>query len=79
MACPADRARLLSNGKMCLSVYSSRVPAETGRDSYRLMLQSADLMGLALSEPVLDTGIADWAGGRIVTVWAGVHDALEPE
>jgi hypothetical protein len=76
VAYPADRERLLASGEMCMPVYSSREPAEVARDSYRIMTDAADLMGLTLTEPVLEAGYKDWRGGRIVTVRAGVFDAL---
>lgn len=72
-----DRERLLANGEMCMPVYSSREPASVARDSYRSMTECAGLMGLLLSEPIFDAGYEDWSGGRIVTVRAGVFDALE--
>jgi len=72
---PEDRKRLLANGEMCTTVYSGREPDEAGRDSYRSMREAADLMGLILSEPVLEAEtIKDHMGGRYVTVRAGVFD-----
>jgi hypothetical protein len=76
VAYAADRKRLLAHGEMCMPVYSSRDPADVGRDSYRTMRECAGLMGLVLSEPVLDAGYQDCDGGRIVTVRAGVSDGL---
>lgn len=77
VAYPADRQRLLASGEMCMPVYSSGELAGTARETYRTMTDAADLMGLFLSEPILETGPLDGHGGRIVTVRAGVSDALE--
>ena len=69
-----DRARLLAHGQMCSPIYSGRDPAEVSRDSYRDMCEAADLMGLMLSEPIMEMGLTDCFGGRIVTTRAGVFD-----
>jgi hypothetical protein len=71
---------LLANGQMCMPVYSSRRPEDVARASYRSMTEAAELMGLLLSEPVMEiTGSADCWGGRIVTVRAGVFDAIRAD
>jgi hypothetical protein len=69
-----DRARLLAHGEMCMTIYSGREGTEVSRDAYRSMLEAADLMGLMLSEPILEIGPADWEGGRYITTRAGVFD-----
>jgi hypothetical protein len=76
VAYPADRQRLLDNGEMRMPVYSSQEPADAARAAYRIMNGAAELMGLALSEPVLETGLADGHDGRTITVRCGVSDAL---
>jgi hypothetical protein len=77
VAYPEDRKRLLAHGEMCMPVYSGRLPEEVGRDSYRSMRDAADLMGLMLSEPIMEVDeFADCWGGRIVRVRAAVSDAL---
>lgn len=70
-----DRKRLLEHGEMAMPVYSSRPARDVGRDTYRCMTEAAELMGLMLSEPVLEAQPWDGLGGRIVTVRAAVFDA----
>lgn len=77
VAYPEDRQRLLASGEMAMPVYSSSELAETARDTFRTMTEAAGLMGLVLSEPVLEASAADGFGGRIVTVRCGVGDAFE--
>lgn len=69
-----DRARLLAHGEMAMPVYSGRDADEVTRYAYRDMCEAADLMGLMLSEPIMEIGPADWEGGRIITTRAGVFD-----
>lgn len=74
IAYPDDRARLLCHGRMAVTVYSSRDPVEVARDRWQHMRQVAELMGLGLTEPVLEAEEPDWTGGRMVTLTAGVYD-----
>jgi hypothetical protein len=69
-----DRARLLAHGEMAMNIYSGRDTDEVTRDTYRDMCEAADLMGLMLSEPILEVGPADCWGGRYITTRAGVFD-----
>jgi hypothetical protein len=74
VAYPDDRQRLLANGEMRMPVYSRNDPADVALDSYRTMTDAADLMALALSEPIVEAGPADCFGGRIVTTRCGCWD-----
>lgn len=72
---PDDRERLLRNGRMETTVYSGRDPEDAARDMYGGMQHCAGLMGLVLSEPVMDVSDPDWTGARLVTVRVGVAAA----
>lgn len=74
VAYAADRQRLLEHGEMATTTYSNCEPDEAARNTYRSMVEAADLMGLMLSEPILEVGPADWTGGRYITTRAGVFD-----
>jgi hypothetical protein len=67
-ACPEDRQRLLDNGEMATQTYSQAELDDIARYTFRVMTSSAELMGLALSEPVMEAGPVDGFGGRLVTV-----------
>jgi len=71
-----DRARLLEHGEMCSPIYSSRPIPEVSGDAYRSMCEAADLMGLVLTEPIVEAGLTDCWGGRIITTRAGVLDKI---
>ena len=76
VAYPEDRKRLLANGEMATQTYSQAELDDIARYTFRIMTNSADSMGLALSEPVMEAGPVDGFGGRLVTVRCGVSDAL---
>lgn len=79
VAYPDGRRRLLANGEMACTTYSTRKPDDAARAAYGDMIDAADLMALALSEPILESSPADGCGGRMVTVRCGVFDGLEED
>jgi len=71
---PEDRQRLLDNGEMNMTVYSGRDHAIVSRWVFRAMTDVANLMCLALSEPILEAGPVDGFGAMypIEHEWATV-------
>lgn len=76
IAWPEDRTRLLRHGFMETTVYSGREPTEVARDTWETMQHAADLMCLALSEPIMEVSTVDWTGGRMVKVKAAIRDGM---
>ncbi len=69
-----DRERLLAFGEMRCPIYTDRAADVVSGESYASMRVLADLMGLGLTEPIVEVEPADWTGNRVVRTRAGVFD-----